>query len=200
MFSNTIGDYIAISQKLQLMFELDKSPVSIKLYEYTDEISEELPKIQKKARHCEMVYEAAKNKSKFYATLDENSCTKGATVLGLMDSTLMNTIPKIDPIIEAVGYAPLEESPFVPDSVILYCNPVQIMKIARLLLQTTEKRINSDFGGVSSLCADVVAKPYLTNQSNVSFGCNGSREYTDIDDNELVMGLTMEDILSIVNY
>ena len=201
MFSNTVKDYEAISQKLQLMFELDKSPVSIKLYEYKDEINgKELQKHDKKERHCEMLYDVAKNKSKFYATLDEYACTKGAATLGLMDLELIDGIPKVDPIIEAVGYAPLEESPFEPDSVVLFCNPIQIMKISKILMQATGKRLKSDFAGTSSLCADVVSKPYLTNESNVSFGCNGSRGFTDIDDNELVIGLTMDDILSIVNY
>ena len=68
------------------------------------------------------------------------------------------------------------------------------------LRQATGKRLQADFGGIASLCADVVSKPYLTNESNVSFACNGSRGFTGIDDNELVIGLTMEDVLSLVNY
>ena len=102
MFSNTVEDYDAISQKLQLMFELDKSPVSVKLYEYADEIDDELPKYGKKERHCEMVYDVAKNKSKFYVTLDEYSCTKGATTLGLMDSEIMDGIPKVMEVVQVV--------------------------------------------------------------------------------------------------
>lgn len=200
MFSNTTEDYEIISKKLQVMFELDKSPVSVKLYEYEEEASEILPKYDGKERHCGMVYDVAKNKSVYYATLDEIKCPNGAAALGLLDANLPENVPQIDPVMKAVGYAPLEKSPFKPDSVVLYCNPIQIMKITQILRQASGKRLTSDFGGIASLCADVVAKPYLTSQSNVSFGCNGSRGYTDINDGELVIGLTMEDILSIVNY
>ena len=101
---------------------------------------------------------------------------------------------------KAIGYAPLEKSPFKPDSIVIYVNPIQVMKISQILRQATGKRLQADFGGIASLCADVVAKPYLTNESNVSFACNGSRGFTDIDDGELVIGLTIEDVLSLVNY
>ncbi|RAP44756.1 MAG: hypothetical protein BZ135_07715 [Methanosphaera sp. rholeuAM6] len=200
MFSNKQEDYEMISQKLQAMFELDKSPVSVKLYEYEDEASGILSKREGKERHCGMVYEAATKKSVFYATYDEMSCPNGAIALGLLDAKLIEGVPKVDPIMVAVGYAPLEKSPFVPDSVVLYCNPIQIMKISQILRQSSGKRLKGDFGGIASLCADVVSKPYLTNESNVSFACNGSRGFTDIDDGELVIGLTMEDVLNLVNY
>jgi uncharacterized protein (DUF169 family) len=200
MFSNEQEDYEMISEKLQTMFELDKSPVSVKLYEYEDEAEEILSKYEGKERHCGMVYEVAKNKTQFYATYDEYACPNGAIALGLLDAKLIDGVPKVDPIIKAVGYAPLEKSPFKPDSVVLYCNPIQIMKISQILRQATSKRLHADFGGIASLCADVVSKPYLTNESNVSFACNGSRGFTDIDDGELVIGLTMDDILSLVNY
>lgn len=200
MFANKQEDYEKISQKLQTMFEIDKSPVSVKLYEYKDEASEVLSKYEGKERHCGMVYEVAKNKSVFYATYDEMSCPNGAIALGLLDAKLIDGVPKVDPIIEAVGYAPLEKSPFIPDSIVLYCNPIQIMKISQILRQATGKRLKGDFGGIASLCADVVSKPFLTNESNVSFACNGSRGFTDIADGELVIGLTIEDVLSLVNY
>lgn len=200
MYSNTIEDYNEISKKLQVMFELDKSPVSVKLYEYEEEASEVLPKYDGKERHCGLVYETAKNKTQCYVTYDELACPNGAIALGLLDAKLIKGVPKVDPIMKAVGYAPLEKSPFKPDAVVLYCNPIQIMKISQILRQATGKRLQADFGGIASLCADVVSKPYLTNESNVSFACNGSRGFTDIDDNELVIGLTMEDVLSLVNY
>lgn len=200
MFTNTIEDYGQISEKLQIMFELDKSPVSVKLYEYEEEASELLEKYDGKERHCGMVYETATKKSVFYATYEEYSCPNGAIALGLLEAKLIDGVPKVDSIIKAVGYAPLEKSPFHPDSVVLYCNPIQIMKISQILRQATGKRLQGDFGGIASLCGDVVAKPYLISQSNVSFACNGSRGFTDIDDGELVIGLTMEDVLSITNY
>lgn len=151
-------------------------------------------------RHCGLVFNTAKNKSSYYITLDEIACPNGAMALGLLDGELMKGVPTVKTTMKAVGYAPLEKSPFKPDSVVLYCNPIQIMKITQILRQATGKRINADFGAIASVCADVVSKPYLTKQTNVSFACNGSRGFSDIKPDEVIIGLTMEDILSIVNY
>lgn len=200
MFENKTSDYEMISQKIQTMFELDKSPVAVKLYEDEEEAKKILPKYEGKERHCGMVYDAAKNKSTYYATLDEISCPNGAIALGLMDAKLIEGVPKIEPIMNAVAYAPLEKSQFEPDSVIMYCNAIQIMKITQILRQSSGKRTHADSGGIASLCGDVVAKPYNTKESNASFACKGSRGFTDIRPDEMVIGLTMEDILSITNY
>lgn len=200
MFENKTSDYKMMSKKIRVMFRLDKSPVAVKLYENEDEVKEILPKFEGKQRHCGMLYDVAKNKSSYYATVDEMTCINGATALGLLNGDLMEGVPKIDSMMGAVGYSPLEKSKFLPDVVIMYCNAIQIMNITQILRQATGKRMNADFGGVISLCGDVVAKPYNTNESNVSFACNGSRGFTDILPDEMVIGLTMDDVLSIVNY
>lgn len=200
MFTNEISNYNKISKKIQIMFQLDKSQVAVKLYENEEEAKEILTKYDGKQRHCGMVYDVAKNKTTYYATSDEMLCPNGAAALGLMDANLPEGIPKIDPIMEAVAYAPLEKCKFKPDSIIIYANATQIMNITQILRQATGKRMQADFGGTISICADIVSKPYLTKKSNVSFACNGSRGFTDIKPEEAVIGLTMEDILSIVNY
>ena len=73
------------------------------------------------------------------------------------------------------------------------------MKIAQKLRRNAGKRTVGDFSGVQSLCADVVSKPFLTNESNMSVGCGGSRGFKNIDPDELVVGLTLSDAESIVN-
>lgn len=110
MFENEILDYEKISEKIQLMFEMDKSPVAVKLYENEDDVKEILQKDEGNERHCGMVYDVAENKSTYYATLDEMACSNGAIALGLLESKLIEGIPKIDSIIKAVAYLPLEKS------------------------------------------------------------------------------------------
>lgn len=192
-------DYEKICTILQKQFELDKTPVAVKLYEYSTDIGDDLEKYDGKERHCGMIFEAATNKTQFYATVDEYSCPNGAAALGLMDLEL-NNVPKVDPVIEAVAYAPLDKTTFKPDVIVLYVTPMQIMKISQILRRSAGKRFGGDFSGIQSLCADVVSKPYLTNESNLSVGCNGSRGFTDIKPEELVVGLTLSDAQSITDY
>ncbi len=47
-------------------------------------------------------------------------------------------------------------------------------------------------GGIQSVCADATALPYLSGKINYSLGCDGSRRFSGIEDNELVMGIPAE--------
>lgn len=192
-------EYELMSKKLQAMIKLDKYPVSVKLFENIDDVDKLLDKFQGKLKHCGMVYEVATKHNSFYATLDEYLCPRGATALGLIDAKL-GDVPKVDPIINAVGYAPLDNSPFKPDVIVVYCTPIQAMNLTQLLRQTTGKRFNADFAGIQSLCSDIVAKPFISQQSNMSLGCNGSRADTDIKDEEVIIGLTFDDLKAITDF
>ena len=59
-------------------------------------------------------------------------------------------------------------------------------------------RFKADFSGKQSLCADAVSIPYTTGESNVTFGCKGSRGFTDIKPEEMIISLTLKDAQAIV--
>ncbi|HQD25508.1 MAG TPA: DUF169 domain-containing protein, partial [Methanoculleus thermophilus] len=46
--------------------------------------------------------------------------------------------------------------------------------------------------GIQSVCADATAQPYLTGRINYSLGCDGSRRFSGIENDELVMGIPAE--------
>ncbi|RAP47590.1 MAG: hypothetical protein BZ136_06060 [Methanosphaera sp. rholeuAM74] len=183
-----------ISEKIIKLLDLDKDPVAIKMFKSEDDAKKYLPRTGEQMRHCEMVYKAAKEKEAFYSTVEEQSCPGGSTSLGLREGTLADDIVILDPIYNAIAYSPLESAEYEPDVIILYVNPLQALKFKQTLRKVSHKRYHADFTGSQSLCSDVVSKPILNNESNLSFGCNGSRRCTDIRDDELVMGLIMEDV------
>lgn len=188
-----------LSQKLNELIKMEKEPVAIKIYADADEAKEELPKYDGQARHCQLVHDASVKKESFYVTVDEQKCPNGNAALGLVDKELPN-IPQIPALKEAVGYAPLSEATFTPDVVVIYATPVQALTVAQFYRTATKKRFEADFNGTASLCADVVAEPFLTNESNMSLGCNGSRSYSDIKDEEMVIGLTLADAEAVVKF
>ena len=96
-------EYKEIGEKLKILLKLDKNPVAIKLFESIDEVDKILPKHEDKARHCQMVYEAASEGSSFYATLDEQECLVGASVLGLSDNKVK--VASIETPMKAIAYA-----------------------------------------------------------------------------------------------
>ncbi len=221
MVSSDVNDYKELSMKIKDKLGLKKSPVAIKLVLKENDIPEGIPKIEENLRHCEMVQRAAQGET-FYATAEQQACKGGAGALGLMEPTekvksgemyyslgrfssmgsakrTVDAIPKIEPIMKAIVYAPLETALFDPDVVIIICNPQQAMQLAQAMVYTLGGRFEADFAGIQSICADAVAGPYTTKRPNITLGCSGSRKYADIKPDEVIVGMNSEDIGCVVN-
>jgi len=53
--------------------------------------------------------------------------------------------------------------------------------------------------GIQSVCADSVALPYMTDAANFSMGCDSSRKFSGIPDDEMVMGFPAEMLPEMVD-
>lgn len=216
-----VEGYDMISRELKERLGLDKSPVAIKFVLREEDIPEGIEKIDQNIRHCEMVQKAAHG-AIFYATNEEQMCKGGATAIGLMEAPekiksgefyqslgrfssigaakrTLDEIPKIDPMMKAVIYAPLEDIKFDPDVIVVICTPVQAMKLAQALVYTRGGKVEASFSGIQSLCADAVAGPFTKNTANITMGCSGSRGYANIRDDEVIVGMNGENIGCVVN-
>ena len=60
-------------------------------------------------------------------------------------------------------------------------------------------RLNANFGGIQSICADTTAGPYTTGKANVTLGCSGSRKFAKFKPDELIVGMNSEDIDSLIS-
>ncbi len=213
--------YEIISEKLSEKLGLSHSPVAIKFVLNEKDLLKGISKIEDKIRHCEMVQKASHG-DMFYATSQEQMCKGGAAAIGLQEpmakaktgefykslgrfssigsaKRTVDSIPKIDHMMYALVYAPLEKASFDPDVVVIICNPAQAMKLAQALIYTSGGRIEADFSGIQSICADVVAGPFMRGRPNFTLGCSGSRLYADIKEDEVIVGINGENIASLVN-
>jgi uncharacterized protein (DUF169 family) len=216
-----VAAYNKLSLKIKDQLGLEKSPVAIKLISNKENIPEGIPRVEENFRHCEMVQKALKGEI-FYSTAKEQQLCNGAGALGLTEppakvksgemhysmgkfSSLesakrtVNAIPKIDNIMEAVLYAPLETTPYIPDVVIIICNPQKAMLLSQAMVYTLEDRFNADFAGIQSVCGDAVAGPYNTKKPNITLGCDASRKFAGIKPYEVIVGMNGEDIGFVVN-
>jgi uncharacterized protein (DUF169 family) len=205
-----------INSELKDNLKLDISPVAIKLILHEEDVPVGFEKITEKKRHCEMVKDASKGE-KFYATSNNQSCKGGSAVLGLEDLPLnietgefyyklgrfksigsgkrtMDRVPKIDSKIYAIVYSPLDKANFQADVIIIIANPKQGMLISQAIVYTLGGRVEANFAGIQSVCADAVAGPYTTKNPNITLACSGSRKFADFGDDELIVGLTGENI------
>jgi uncharacterized protein (DUF169 family) len=194
--------------------------VAVKLVSDRSEIPADVPELKEKLRHCEMVQKARQGDI-FYATQGQHACAGGAGALGVMETpekiktgefyfglgrfkTLesakktMETVPRTGKHFVASMYAPLEKADFKPDVIVVLGNPKQLLKIAQSNIYRDGGRNNVSFSGIQSVCADAVAQPYNTGEMNATFGCDGSRKYAKIVDEELIVGIPVAKLVGLV--
>ncbi|MGZ7109058.1 MAG: DUF169 domain-containing protein [Methanobacterium sp.] len=211
-----VEGYDMVSRELKERLGLDKSPVAIKFVLREEDIPEGIEKIDANIRHCEMVQKAAQGET-FYATAEEQMCKGGSSALGLEETPekiktgefyqslgrfsslgsakrTMESIPRIDPIMKAIIYSPLESIKYDPDVVVVISNPAQAMRLAQAMIYTRGGRVEASFSGIQSVCADAVAGPFINNTANFTVGCSGSRQFAGIKEEEVIVGMNGENI------
>jgi uncharacterized protein (DUF169 family) len=209
-------NYAEASETLKKYLKLSGSPVAFRFVTKKEEIPAGMPKFDKTVRHCTMVGLARNEGKLFYATSDNHECNGGAWSLGLREitETLRNgdfyyklgkfessaackrTIDRVAHIetgfTHATLYAPLEKTPFDPQVVIIVASPWAMLKLSQSTLFRVGGRINAEFAGIQSVCADACAQTYLNGHVNFSLGCDGSRKFSGIEDADMVMGIPAE--------
>jgi uncharacterized protein (DUF169 family) len=209
-------NYAEAAETLKNVLKLQGSPVAIKFATSKDEIPAGMEELDKTIRHCTMVNLARHDWKIFYATAGKHECNGGAWALGLKEITpalktgdfyfklgkynsaaaCRRTIDHIPHLRSgdtyATLYAPLEKTPFTPHVILIVTTPRNMLKLAQSTLFRLGGRINAEFSGIQSVCSDATAQTYLTGHANFSLGCDGSRKFSGIADDEMVMGFAAE--------
>lgn len=216
-------DYAGLSETLKASLKLKGSPVAVGFATTKDEIPPGMSEIDKTVKHCMMVSLARNEGRIFYATADKHECHGGAYALGLRDLSptlksgqfyyklgkfasissskrTMENVPHL-PTGEtyATMYAPLEKTPFTPHVILVISTPWSMLKLAQSSLFRLGGRAHAEFSGIQSVCSDSVAKVYLSGKPNFSLGCDGSRKFSGINDDEMVMGFPAEMLPEMVD-
>jgi uncharacterized protein (DUF169 family) len=209
-------DYAGSSEILRTSLKMKGSPVALAFATTKDEIPPGMPELDKTIRHCMMVSLARNEGRIFYSPSDKHECNGGAWALGLKELTptlktgqfyfklgkfasrpacerTMKGIPHLGTgDTYATMYAPLEKTPFTPDIILIITNPWAMLKLAQSSLFRLGGRVHAEFSGIQSVCSDAVAQTYLSGKPNFSLGCDGSRKFSGIADDEMVMGFPAE--------
>jgi uncharacterized protein (DUF169 family) len=84
-----------------------------------------------------------------------------------------------------------------PDILIFYINPVRFMELLKIY-QRTGNSLEVKLSSLTAMCGDVAVQTYLTKKICISFGCDDSREYGEVSDEELVVGIPKEEIGQLI--
>jgi len=209
-------NYAETSETLKKFLKLSGSPVAFRFATKKEDVPAGMQELDKTIRHCAMVSLARKEGKIFFSTAGKHECNGGAWALGLRELTeslktgdfyyklgkfessaackrTIDRVPHLQTLeTYATLYAPLEKAPFDPQVVLIVATPWTMLKLAQSVLFRVGGRINAEFAGIQSVCADTCAQTYLNGHVNFSLGCDGSRKFSGIDDSEMVIGIPAE--------
>jgi len=97
-----------------------------------------------------------------------------------------------------VSQAPVLKKPFryiglnttdSPDLVISYVTPDTVMSLLKRYHDKTGENMDVSLGTVMSVCGGVAVRTYLEDSVNLSFGCDDSRKFADMRNENVSVGI-----------
>lgn len=89
---------------------------------------------------------------------------------------------------EAIVLAPLARAGFQPDTVVIYGNPAQVMRLVQAYTCAAGERVAGNFGGKIE-CSEYLIAPFKLNSPRVAIPGMGDRVFSMTQDDELVFSL-----------
>ncbi len=118
---------------------------------------------------------------------------------------MFQKMPKLESgKVQQIHLFPLEKAEYVPDIVVVEDEVEKLMWIVLAYMHVMGgERVQSSTVVLQATCVDAAVIPYLENRLNMSYGCYGCRDATDIGNNETVLGfpaLLLSDIIEHLDY
>lgn len=88
----------------------------------------------------------------------------------------------------AIALAPLERDLFEPDTVAVYGNPAQVMRLIQAWTYLQGHRVKGNFGGKVE-CTEYLISPFKAAEPRVAIPGNGDRIFSMTQDDEMVFSL-----------
>lgn len=99
---------------------------------------------------------------------------------------------------DAIALSPLQRGLYAPDTVVIYGNPAQVMRLVQATVYELESRIAGNFGGKVE-CTEYLLAPFKTRSPRVAIPGNGDRIFSMTQDDEMIFALPGEFLQRLVN-
>ena len=86
----------------------------------------------------------------------------------------------------------------IPDVVVCSVRPVELTRIIQAYQYNTGKRIQASMGGLRVVNSDLIVRPYLTQEINISTYCLGARLIAEFEANRLGIGMPFSEFEKMV--
>lgn len=214
----------AYDAKLNEYLRLSSFPVAVKFLKTWDEAP---PRVRRPARDlgnrlttCQAISMARRYGWTVALGREDSSCVLGAIALGLekrlpsyADGNLCvglytesleagrlseDSVPKLpEGAYVGVAAGPLGRAAYEPDSIVIYGNSAQVMRLGQAWLWTRGGTLDSAFRGRID-CADLAIAPVVTGKPQMIVPCTGDRIFGQVQDHEVAFSFPFSVIDEIV--
>ena len=171
---------------------------------------------------CQFVGQARHHLRKVVATAEDQVCNIGALVTGAYPydedmehgtiakkdgvrktqeccEAMFQTLPRI-PFgeVKAIAFAPLDKMDMDPDQVIVYGNPLQMLKLIQGYVYAEEPRFTITTCAKYGVCVEGMAQAYVTGKPAVGFPCRGERVSSIVQDQELSITIPYASLPAVI--
>lgn len=99
---------------------------------------------------------------------------------------------------QALLLAPLRSNRFVPDSIVIYGNPAQIMRLIQAWVFKEGRRVPGNFGGKVE-CSQYLVEPFKAGTAQIVIPGMGDRIFSMTQDDEMIFALPGNKLQSLVD-
>jgi len=208
------------ARRIKSILGLCTYPVGVKFYFSNEQIVSDVTRLSHH-RYCQALMEA---RSGTHVLLDAEgiSCPAAAAAFGFKalpqglktgkglqgfgivqhesaGKRMFECMTRLEPNkLQALYLFPLEQALVEPDIVVIEDEVEKLMWIALAQLNRQDgKRIESSTAVLQAACVDATLIPFVKKKFNMSFGCYGCRDATDIGPNETVIGFPFNEFEEI---
>jgi uncharacterized protein (DUF169 family) len=211
------------AQSVKNILQMCTYPVGVKFLRNEDENPQEVNHL-KSHRYCQALMKA-RHGEKVLLDADGINCPAAAAAFGFKplpkgletgkglvgfgitceESTgveMFKGMEKFAPgEIRAVYLFPLEQADRKPDVIVMEEETEKLMWVSLAYLNARGgRRIESSTAILQAACVDATIIPYKQQKMNLSYGCYGCRDATDIKPGEAVLGFPFSDFYPICEY
>ncbi len=126
---------------------------------------------------------------------DENTIAQFFSAAGYASDedgakTIVETIDHLEPgKYRGVVISPLTRTKIVPDVVLVYGNPAQIMRLIQGAMYKEGKKVKSELAGMAASCTGGIIRTFNTNEYQVVVPGNGDRVFALTYDDEMLFAI-----------
>jgi len=206
--------------KLSEYLNLSRKPVAMRFLRKGEEVPGGY-RSDMRLTYCQFVMMAERGEH-LLANAANVSCANGAAALGLIQlpekiasgamhakmnvcetaeaaASISASTPRIEfGSFESIILAPLAEAEFEPDVVIVQGAPFSLIWIIMADNYKRGKRYNFSTAVSQGICVDATVVPFKTGELNLTMGCYGSRNATDEENGEVIIGIPFDHLDNII--